>query len=101
MAPGLQLREPESRSPCVAGGAAHPCYRECDGTAMRCEYNLTLSLFSTLSVHCGDCPANRAHCARPGCIAAGGTNRPVYVANLMLPGPAINVSAPCTTLPSR
>lgn len=59
---------------------------------MRCEYNFTLSLFSTLSVHCGDCPANRAHCARPGCIAAGGTNRPVYVANLMLPGPGIHVS---------
>lgn len=73
------------------GGAAHPCYRRCDGQAMECRYNMTLSLFSTLGVHCGDCPRNRGHCARPGCISAGGNSRPVYVANLMLPGPGVHV----------
>ncbi|KAK3911751.1 Laccase-4 [Frankliniella fusca] len=73
------------------GGDAHPCYRACNGTAMDCHYNLTLTMFSTLSMHCGDCPRVRAHCDRPGCITAGGTDRPVYVANLMMPGPSIHV----------
>ncbi|XP_026290514.1 uncharacterized protein LOC113215143 isoform X2 [Frankliniella occidentalis] len=73
------------------GGAAHPCYRRCNGTAMDCHYNMTLAMYSTLSMHCGDCPRTRSHCDNPGCITAGGTDRPVFVSNLMMPGPSLHV----------
>lgn len=77
----------------LTGGARHPCYRPCvAGVPMQCNYTMTLTLYSTWSMHCGDCPGTRSHCSNPGCITAGGTDRVVYVANLMLPGPAVHVS---------
>ncbi|XP_034257023.1 laccase-4-like [Thrips palmi] len=72
------------------GGSSHPCYRPC-GEPMQCNYTMTLSLYSTWSMHCGDCPRTKSHCSLPGCITAGGTDRVVYAANLMVPGPAVHV----------
>ncbi|KAK9504790.1 hypothetical protein O3M35_008975 [Rhynocoris fuscipes] len=73
-------------------GANHPCYRECDGLRMICEYNFTIrSVTSMNRMDCGSCPLVAEDCLRPGCITAGGLVRSVVAVNQKIPGPAIFV----------
>ncbi|XP_046990758.1 laccase-like [Schistocerca americana] len=90
---GFNGKELSSDDYTISGGPAHPCFRECkeNEDPMICHYNFTVSLFTTMSILCGDCPDVEEDCSKPGCITAGGAVRSVSVVNQRIPGPAILV----------
>lgn len=76
----------------VVEGTNHPCFRECDGATMTCEYNMTVRSSTSMNkIDCGKCPHSVEDCSRKGCITAGGIIRPVIAANQKIPGPSIIV----------
>ncbi|BES92073.1 Multicopper oxidase [Nesidiocoris tenuis] len=75
----------------IAGGTLHPCWRECNGTRMKCVYDWTVTLKTTMSKECGRCPIEPGDCYNQGCITGGGLTRTAIAVNGRVPGPSILV----------
>ncbi|CAB0020056.1 unnamed protein product, partial [Nesidiocoris tenuis] len=55
----------------ILSGTLHPCWRECNGTRMKCVYDWTVTLKTTMSKECGRCPIEPGDCYNQGCITGG------------------------------
>ncbi|CAB3374790.1 Hypothetical predicted protein [Cloeon dipterum] len=69
------------------------CLRTCvDGQTRVCKYKFIVEEHVSMStVHCGNCPFVLADCNLPGCISAGGLQRPLISINKQMPGPTVQV----------
>ncbi|CAB3380548.1 Hypothetical predicted protein [Cloeon dipterum] len=78
---------------CSVPLAEEVCLRPCiEGDNRVCSYQFIVSEHVSMStVHCGNCPYNLDDCNLPGCISAGGLQRPLISINQQMPGPAIQV----------
>ncbi|KAF4520466.1 hypothetical protein B566_EDAN004717 [Ephemera danica] len=68
------------------------CLRPCkSGETRVCNFVFVVEEYASMCMYCKNCPFNIKDCDLPGCIPAGGIQKPIVTINRRIPGPAIQV----------